>query len=146
MNHTSEKPGLNILIIEDDYTSRTLMQHMLGKVGQYTVAQNGIHGLHAFTTALNSDAPYDLICLDIMMPEMNGYDVLRQIRALEQDRRIFPKNGVKIVMTTAIDNLSSVKTSYFELCDGYLTKPLDRKRLMEELVSLELIDAVPSVK
>jgi len=133
-------PSLNILIIEDDYTSRTLMQHMLKNIGETTVANNGLQGVHEFNTALKSGKPYDLICLDIMMPELNGHDVLKQIRAIEQDNNTRPSGGVKIIMTTAVDKLSSVRDAYFELCDGYLTKPLHKDKLMDELKSLKLID------
>ena len=139
MTTEQNTPAMNILIIEDDYTARTLLQHMLKNYGTCTVATNGLAGLQEFTSALNSGNGYDLICLDIMMPNMNGYDALRQIRAVEQDKKILPSNGVKILMTTAIDSLSSVKTSYFELCDGYLTKPLHKEKLLAELRTLKLI-------
>lgn len=132
-------PGLNILIIEDDYTARTLLQHMLKNYGTCTVATDGLTGLQEFTSSLNAGKGYDLICLDIMMHNMNGYDALRQIRAVEQDKKVLPSDGVKILMTTAIDSLASVKTSYFELCDGYLTKPLHKDKLIAELKALNLI-------
>ncbi|MCC5924959.1 MAG: response regulator [Bacteroidetes bacterium] len=136
---TEMNPGLNILIIEDDYTARTLLQHMLKNYGTCTVATDGLTGLQEFTSSLNAGKGYDLICLDIMMHNMNGYDALRQIRAVEQDKKVLPSDGVKILMTTAIDSLASVKTSYFELCDGYLTKPLHKDKLIAELKALNLI-------
>ena len=121
------------LIVEDDFTSRMLMQELLKKFGTTHVAVNGREAVDAVSHAMDQGDPYTLICLDIMMPEMDGQDALRNIRALEKKRGITSSDGVKIVMTTALDDMKSVSAAYFGLCDGYLTKPITKPKLLEEL-------------
>jgi two-component system chemotaxis response regulator CheY len=74
-----------------------------------------------------------------MMPEMDGQDALREIRTLEEARGIIPPNGAKIVMTTALADMKNVFAAYSRLCDAYLTKPVQKARLLGELRRLELI-------
>lgn len=76
------------LIVEDDFTTRLLMQKFLAPYGESHVAINGEEAIAVFTNAINSGDPYQLICLDIMMPEMNGHVVLQEIRAIEESREI----------------------------------------------------------
>lgn len=80
-----------------------------------------------------------MICLDIMMPEMDGHQALKEIRALEEGTGVVSPHGAKIVMTTAVDDMKSVFAAYSGLCDGYLTKPIRKPKLLEELHKLGLI-------
>ena len=87
----------------------------------------------------NSSAPYDFICMDIMMPEMDGQQALRRIRDLELQSGTVSTNGAKIVMTTALDQPREVFAAFYELCDDYLVKPIDTRRLIEILHEHRLI-------
>lgn len=62
---------MKTLIVEDDFTSRLFLQEVLKEFGEIHLAVNGQEGLTAFQEALNQGKPYNLICLDIMMPEMS---------------------------------------------------------------------------
>ena len=104
------------------------------------IAVNGREAIEAVKSALAADDPYDLICLDIMMPEMDGQQALREIRALEEAVGVISTNGAKIVMTTALGDLKSVKVAYSNLCDAYLTKPIQKAKLLEALGILGLIE------
>lgn len=130
---------MKILIVEDDFTSRLVLQEFLAEYGTCHIAINGKEAVEAVRGALESGAPYDLICLDIMMPEMDGQQALKEIRELESARDILSSHGAKIVMTTAFEDIKNVTKAYTHLCDGYLTKPVQRPRLLEELRSLGLI-------
>ena len=90
-------------------------------------------------TALAAGAPYDLICLDIMLPEMDGQQALTAIRALEEARGIFSSNGARIIMTTALNGPKDVTAAYRSLCGAYLTKPIQKVKLLEELRTFKLI-------
>lgn len=131
---------MKILIVEDDLTSRMLLLELLRKYGQSHVAINGKEASEAVRISLEQDEPYDLICLDIMMPEVDGHEALKRIRKMEEDKGISSSKGAKIVMTTALADLKNVSESYKNLCDGYLTKPIEGKKLIAELKKLNLID------
>jgi two-component system, chemotaxis family, chemotaxis protein CheY len=130
---------MKTLIVEDDFTSRLLMQRLLSVYGECHVAVNGKEAVAAFNLAREQKQPYDLICLDIMLPELDGHEVLRQIRALEESGGTYSTSGVKIVMTTALRDMHNVMRAYQQLCDGYLRKPINRDELTEQLRSLRLI-------
>jgi two-component system chemotaxis response regulator CheY len=131
---------MKTLIAEDDFTSRLLMQELLRSYGSSHIAVNGKEAVEAVRLALESGEPYDLICLDIMMPEMDGQDALREIRELEEARGIVSPHGAKIVMTTALADMKNVFAAYASLCDAYLIKPVRKAKLLEELRKLALID------
>ena len=128
------------LIVEDDFTSRLLMQKFLAPYGESHVAVNGNEAIEAFTQAINSDEPYQLICLDIMMPEMDGHATLKEIRAFEENKGIMVGDGVKIIMTTALGDMDNKLTAVKEFCDAYLVKPIDRSKVLELIGSFGLIN------
>ena len=132
---------MKILIAEDDFVSRLLMQELLKTYGMLHVAVNGKEAVEAVRLALAAHEPYALICLDIMMPELDGQDALSQIRDLEKASSIPDGEGAKIIMTTSLDDIKSVSTAYQHLCDAYLTKPICKERLLAELRKLRVIPA-----
>ena len=130
---------MRILIAEDDFTSRVLLQELLKKYGSSHIAINGQEAVEAVRTALEAKKPYDLICLDIMMPVMDGQTALRQIRELEEARGIISTYGAKIIMVTALDDVKNSMEAFHNLCDGYLVKPIIGKLLIAKLRELKLI-------
>jgi len=131
---------MKILIVEDDLTSQMLLLEFLRDYGQTHVAINGEEAAEAVSISLEQKDPYDLICLDIMMPKVDGHEALKKIREMEESEGILSTKGSKIVMTTALDDLKNVTESYKNLCDGYLAKPIDGKKLIGELKKLELVE------
>ncbi len=73
---------MKTLIVDDDFVSRLVLQNVLMAYGEAHIAVNGKEAVEVFTVALRLGSPYDVICLDIMMPEMDGQDVLRSIRRI----------------------------------------------------------------
>jgi two-component system chemotaxis response regulator CheY len=134
-----EENTMKTLIVEDDFTSRLLMQELLKSYGQSHIAVNGKEAVEAVRQALEKNEPYDLICLDIMMPEMDGQEALRLIRRQEEARGINSSNGAKIIMTTALGDVKNLSTAFRNLCDAYLAKPIQKTKLLEELRNLKLI-------
>jgi len=130
---------MKTLIVEDDFTSRLLLQEILKSYGQTHIAVNGIEAVEAMKLALSDNEPYDLICLDIMMPQLDGQGALKQMRQLEEENGIFSSDGAKIIMTTALDDLTNVKNAFESLCDGYLVKPIDKAKLMKKINEFGLI-------
>jgi len=101
---------------------------------------NGKEAVEAVRAAVEAAEPYNFICLDIMMPEMDGHEALRRIRNEEEFRGVWSTDGAKIVMTTALDDLKNVSAAYRNLCDDYLTKPIQKAKLLEILCNLKLIE------
>lgn len=132
---------MKTLIVEDDFTSRLLLQEILKRFGEIHIAVNGKEAVEAVRSALAAGAPYDLICLDIMMPEMDGFEALKQIRSIEEARGInYSSEGSKVFMTTALDQIKGVFQAFNGLCDAYLFKPIEKAKLVEQLHEFGLIN------
>lgn len=128
---------MKILIAEDDFISRTVLQEMLSPLGICHVAMDGLEAMVAYRQALETKEPYDLICLDIMMPNLNGQEVLQQIRDIEKERSIGGSDMSKIIMVTALDDAKNIMSALVKgSCDAYLVKPVDRDKLMAEITRL----------
>ena len=128
------------LIVEDEFTSRILLQHLLAPYGVCHIAVSGEEAVDAFRMALAEAAPYDLICMDIRMPGIDGVEAVRQIRAEEIKDGVLSSNGVKIIMQTSVDCPKDVVRSFSALCDGYLVKPIGKISLREEIRTMGLIE------
>ena len=136
---------MKCLIVEDDFTSRTVLQKLLSEYAECHIAANGKEAVKVFADSLHSSQPYQLICLDIMMPEMDGQDALKKIRRFEEEHGILSTQGARIIMTTALNDMQNVKNAYHSLCDGYLVKPIIKVKLIEELQQLGLLTFVGAI-
>lgn len=136
---------MKALIVEDDRTSSTILQHVLKPYGETQTAADGNQAIKAVITALDAGKPFDLICLDIMLPEKDGQTVLKEVRALEAGRGIAPGKGSRVIMTSALSDKVNL-LSALPLCDAYLVKPVDRNDLMFYLRRFGLITSRPGEK
>ncbi|MDG5816631.1 response regulator [Chitinispirillales bacterium ANBcel5] len=130
---------MKTLIAEDDFTSRLLFQELLKGFGITHVAVNGKEAVKAAKIALDNNEPYDLICLDIMMPEMDGHMALSAIRKLEEEKGLYSSDGAKVIMLTALGDLKNVSSAFSELCDAYIVKPIGKDKLINTLNELKLV-------
>jgi len=134
-----ERGPLRVLLVEDDFASRLLLQTFLSRYGECHLAVTGREAVDAFRASLVRGEKYDLICMDIMMPEMDGREAIRQIRDMEAARGVSSASGAKIIMTTAVSDLKEVSRCFNELCDGYLVKPIDLSKLVSQMRSYGLV-------
>ncbi len=131
---------MRVLIVEDDFTSRKLLQTILTPFGDCDIAVNGKEAVDAFKEALDSGKPYELVCMDIMMPEMDGQEALRAIRSIEKDKGLRGSDEVKVVMTTALDDPKNVVEAYYKGgATSYVPKPIDRQLFVHLLRNLGLV-------
>lgn len=130
---------MKILLAEDDYVTRKFMTNFLSKYGECDVTVDGMEAVDAFMMAMEDGEPYDLICLDIMMPVMDGYQALMGIRNLEKDHDIPEDKMVKVIMTTALNDEKNVKMAFDLGCSVYSGKPIDQDRFEQALKKLGLI-------
>ncbi|MEI6034846.1 MAG: response regulator [Verrucomicrobiae bacterium] len=130
---------MKTLIVEDDFTSRLVLQTFLKDHGPTHIAVNGKEAVEAVRMALEAGDPYNLICLDIMMPEMDGQEALKEIRSMEEAKGTISSMGAKIIMMTILGDMKNICHAYSSLCDAYLLKPIGQQKLLEELRKLGLI-------
>ena len=130
---------MKILLAEDDFASRKFMSNYLGKYGDCDITVDGEEAVDAFMMALEDNAPYNLVCLDIMMPVMDGYQALIGIRNLEKERNIPEDERVKVMMTTALNDQKNVKMAFELGCAIYSGKPIDEAKFEQALKRLNLI-------
>jgi two-component system, chemotaxis family, chemotaxis protein CheY len=132
---------LRSLIVEDDFTSRLMLQKFLAPFGDSHIAVDGEEALAAVESALAGQEPYDLICLDIMMPKLDGQMVLQRLRLAEETHGLSMGKGAKVVMTTCLKDSQNIMHAFKEQCDAYLVKPIARAKLIDQLAKLGLVAA-----
>ena len=115
------------------------MVNFLSKYGECDVTVDGMEAVDAFMMALEDDEPYDLVCLDIMMPVMDGYQALVAIRKLEKEKNVPEEKAVKVIMTTALNEERNVKMAFELGCTIYSGKPINQDRFEQALKKLDLI-------
>jgi two-component system chemotaxis response regulator CheY len=130
---------MRILIAEDDFASRKFLEKFLSKYGECDLVVDGMETIDAFLFAVKEKRPYDLICLDIMMPKIDGVKVLKAIRDLETQKGILPQKRAKIIMTTALGETELVRTAFEYGSDAYASKPVDTEKFLEVLRKFGLI-------
>jgi two-component system chemotaxis response regulator CheY len=129
---------MKCLIAEDDLVARKVLVTILSEVSECHTAVNGQKAVVAFKTALDQGEPYDFLCLDIMMPEMDGHQVLIAIRELEEAAGIDELACVKVIMITSMSDPNTVLGAFRAGCEAYIVKPVDRSKLFEEMDKLAL--------
>ncbi|MGN1196744.1 MAG: response regulator [Acetatifactor sp.] len=130
---------MKTLLAEDDFASRKFMDKYLSQYGECDVTVDGEEAVDAYMMALEDGEPYDLVCLDVMMPVLDGYQVLKAIRDIEAERGITKDQRVKIIMTTALNEERNVKKAFELGCEAYSGKPIDVDRFEQVLRKLGLI-------
>ncbi|MBP2627651.1 MAG: response regulator receiver protein [Firmicutes bacterium] len=130
---------MRILIAEDDLASRIFMKKFLSRYGDCDIAVNGLEALDAFLGALKEENPYNLICLDIMMPKLDGLKAAKAIRDIEQQKGIEGEARTKIIMTTALNDKTTIKNAYDAGCEAYAWKPIEIDKFLIVMGKLGLI-------
>ena len=122
---------MKFLVVDDDLINRKLLTALLKPYGDCDIATNGREAVESVETSFEADNLYDVIFLDIMMPEMNGHESLQAIRKLEQDKGVALGRGSKVVMVTALGDSRNVLSAFSEGAEYYLVKPIQQKKLHE---------------
>jgi two-component system chemotaxis response regulator CheY len=127
-------------VVEDDPTARLLMQKLLKPFGESHTVKDGKEALAVVKAMWKKGKPYQLICLDIMMPRMDGHGFLKRLRQFEEECGTPPGKAAKVVMTTCLDDNLHIMDSFREQCDAYIVKPVGGAKLMEQLAILGLAE------
>lgn len=123
-----------ILIVEDERVMQMALEMMLKRNGynDISTASDGVEAVDLVAKALDAEDHFDLICLDIMMPQMDGQEALEKIRALEDEKGLDFDARAKILMVTGMVDMENIEKA-FKLANGYLIKPIQENDLLEWL-------------
>ena len=130
---------MKILIAEDDFVSRKFIFKFMSQFGDCDVTVDGMEAIEVFLMSLEEGSYYDLVCLDIMMPEVDGLKALKTMRKLEEERNIPEVNRAKVIMTTALNSTDEVFDSFGSGSEAYAVKPIDTEKLTDVMRKLGLI-------
>ena len=123
---------MRILVVDDEVVSRKKMMKSVSDLGTCEGVQNGSAALSAVKTALEEWKLYNLITLDISMPDISGTEVLSSIRKLETERGLDAEERATIFMVTSHSDMETVKACVGK-CDGYIIKPFNKEVIMGKL-------------
>ena len=129
---------MKILVVDDDLVSRKKMMKILTDFGQCEDIKNGKAAIGAVKTALENWKLYNLITLDISLPDISGIKVLSIIRKLEEERGLEPKEKSKILIVTSHSDSETVKACIGK-CDGYMIKPINKNVMVEKMKKMNLL-------
>ncbi|MCE1226221.1 MAG: response regulator [Geobacteraceae bacterium] len=124
------------LIVDDDAMGRLMLASFLEELGPCDQAENGQQALEQIDAAITAGAPYNLICLDIVMPIMDGTATLHGIRERDQQQGM----RTKVFMISACSSPQDIEDAFFEGdCDDYIVKPFQREAVTQMLQRHKLI-------
>ncbi len=130
---------MRILIAEDDYVSRKFLYKFMSQFGEVDITVDGMEAIEVFLMAIEDRHYYDLVCLDIMMPEVDGIKALKTIRKLEEERDVPEEKRSKIIMTTALNDPKGIFETFDLGSEAYAVKPIDTDKLIDVLKRLKLL-------
>ncbi len=129
---------MKTLVVDDELVSRKKMIQILSRFGQCDSVKNGKAALSVVKTAIEEQTPYDLITLDISMPDIKGTEVLNQVRILEKSSAPDDSMRARILMVTSHSDVATVKACAGK-CDGYVVKPFNRDLVEDKLTKFNLM-------
>ncbi len=129
---------MKTLVVDDELVSRKKMMKIISNFGQCEGVKNGKAALSAVKKSLEDWKLYNLITLDISMPDVSGTHVLSTIRELEKERGLDDNERVKILMVTSHSDVETVKACVGK-CDGYVIKPFNKEMMVDKLEKIGLL-------
>lgn len=130
---------MRILVVDDDYVSRTKLKALLGPHGDVDAAPSGELAVRMFQAAYREKVPYQLVTMDVNMPDMKGQEVVAAMREWETSQaEMVADGGAKILMITAVKDGKDVMSAFREGCEWYLVKPVTPENLAEALGKLDI--------
>ncbi|WP_320170093.1 response regulator [Maridesulfovibrio sp.] len=128
---------MRVLIVDDDFYCRNMLHEIMKPYARCDIAVNGEEAVFAFKKGLEDGRRYDLVCLDLVMPEMDGQQALREMRSIEKDFDIAEQDEVKVIVTTMLDDRKETHDAFFlGGATSYLVKPIEETKLLKELNNL----------
>ena len=130
---------MRILIVDDDAPNRKLLKDLVSKLGECDAVEGGQEALAEFKKAWEEWRPFNLIFLDVLMPDMDGTQVLLKIREIEKDKKISEQHQARIIMVTGVSEEETVMDCVKNGCDEFIVKPIDVQLVFEKIKKLGLM-------
>ena len=130
---------MKILIVEDVRVIQKRLETCFRPYGESCSAESGEEAIKLFKKALEDEFPYNLITLDIGLPDIDGHETLKRIRDIEEQYGVERNSSAKVLMVTASDDINNLLQSFKETCDAYLVKPVTEENVKKSLVELGLV-------
>ncbi len=131
------------LIVDDDELGRELIAQYLEGVADCDMAENGLMAVEMFRAAFEGGSPYDLIILDIVMPEMDGNTAAKEIRTIEKEWGVAINEGVNILVLSSLNTPSDVIHVYISARSAaHLVKPVQPDKLLATLSKMGMCSQV----
>jgi two-component system chemotaxis response regulator CheY len=129
---------MKVLVVDDSPIERMFMSVFLEEIAEVDFASNGAEAIAFVQRTIDSNMPYDLICLDNIMPVMDGLQALNSIRALESGNGMRRSKVFMITSSSSPDDMVEAITG--GECDDYLVKPIVADTLCKLLVKHGLLE------
>ncbi len=117
---------MRILIVDDEHNLALLLQKLLKEYSTCDIVNSGSSAIESFQKSLLYKEKYDMIFLDMMMPVIDGHEVLKSIRSIEKTSGIIEPDSVKIIVTSSTDTYFSIYNAFKNECNEYIIKPLSQ--------------------
>ena len=131
---------MRFLVVDDDFETRKLVQKLLRPFGEVEVAMDGEEAVEAFRQSIKNGERYDLITLDILMPNVDGQQALREIREIEKEHDVPKDSQVKIIMISGLDDSEQLHDAFFlGGATSYIVKPINHSILLQEIDKLGIV-------
>lgn len=131
---------MKCLIVEDDVVSNKILNTFLKYFGECIAVFDGDEAVEAYQNALQENKPFHLICMDIMMPNMDGRQALAQIREIEKQHGMEEEDKAKVIMTTCLDEEEDIRQAFQNGCNAYMVKPIYQQSLMQQMEKLGILE------
>ncbi len=125
---------MRLLIVDDNQKNAKLLKAILSPYGECESVEDGKAAILAFEKAWNDWRPFSFIFLDIMMPEMDGEQVLAYIRETEQNKKINHHHCAKIIMVSAHSDQELFSRCVQRGCDDFIVKPFDKGIIIKKII------------
>jgi two-component system chemotaxis response regulator CheY len=129
---------MHSLIVDDLLHNRKLLSDILSTFGECDTASDGQEAIELFYAKLVDGMPYDLVLLDIMMPGIDGKNVLKKMRQFEKYYKT-NKESVIIMVSASDDSQDVLDAFYRGGCDDYMVKPISKDALVEKIKASNIL-------
>ena len=118
---------MKTLIVDDELVSREKMKKIMDSLGECVAVESGSEAIIAFKDGVETGAAFDLITLDVSMPEVDGMEVLFRIREIEKENMVPKDKQIKVMMVTSQSDKDTIITCVQAGCNEYIVKPFNKK-------------------